>query len=202
VRVTPSPVFRTGVVLFVLVTLLQPDRALLACSLIMGPRTAIEIAYEAEVIVRARAVEYSVPPERDTGLGAVRFEIAEVLKGSFEPRALDLPGQMERYDGPNEDPPPHNFVRLGGRHGDCYARDYRKGQEYLLFMQRRSGYWTANWSPLAATNEEASAAWVAWTKEAISKPRELERRARAVAKEREEQLRRRTRELERRLAPQ
>jgi hypothetical protein len=201
VTVKQSAAFRTGALLFVLVTL-RPAPALLACSLVMGPLSAIEITYEAEVIVRARAVEYSVPPDRDTGLGAVRFEIAEVLKGSLEPRALDLPGQLERYDGPNEDPPPHDFVRLGGRHGNCYARDYRKGQEYLLFMQRRSGYWTANWSPLAATNEEASAAWVAWTKEAISKPKELERRARAVAKEREEQLRRRSRELERRRAPQ
>jgi hypothetical protein len=78
-------------------------------------------------------------------------------------------GQTARYDGPNDGTAPYDFVRRGGRHGNCFASDYKSGGQFLLFL--RGG--TVHWSPLAATNEEVSGPkdpWVVWLKDRL-KPR-------------------------------
>ena len=107
-----------------------------ACSLIIGPQTAIEISYEAAAILRVRAMDYAILPEGEFRYGAVQFEVLEVIKGTYPQPFLRLPGQLEHYDGPNEGPVPYDFVRPGGRHGDCYAHDYKIGGEFLLLLRQ------------------------------------------------------------------
>lgn len=143
-----------------------PSQEALACQVVRVP-TASEITAQAEVIVRAKAVASDRRKVDDFG-GEVTFEILEILKGDFDGKQmLRLSGQTERYYGRNDRAVPYDFVRPGGRHGDCAASDYKLATEFLLFL--RSG--TDKWAPLAATNEEVTGAedpWVAWVKDELA----------------------------------
>ena len=90
----------------------------------------------------------------------LRFKVLSVLKGS--PKSfLRLPGSFVIEGDPNDHPAPYNFVRPGGRHGNCFATTYKQGQDYLLFLKDGTPYW----SPLAPTNEQLSGAsdpWLLW----------------------------------------
>lgn len=184
---------RTAVcALAVAVALLGPGEGDgVACTMRTRPKNAAEIVYEASSIVRARAIDYVAPPDAaNHGWGSVRFEVLEVIKGTFPEATIALPGQLERYDGANDRPVPYDRVRLGGLHGDCGAHDYQRGTEFVLLLKPWSGGWTANWAALAATNEQSSAEWVAWIKEALSDPAKLEAAAQAGAQARKEELER------------
>ncbi len=136
--------------------------------------TAAEITEAAELIVLGEVVgiegvgQYKVAGiEYGSNFGNVEFEILEVLKGRLESNRLTVGGQTDRYDGPNDGAAPYNFVRPGGRHGECFASDYKQGAKFLLFLREGS----PNWAPLAATNEEVSGPndpWVLWVKEYLA----------------------------------
>lgn len=135
------------------------SRVAIPCS-VTHVANAQEITTLADAIILAEVVKYSKTSKYG---GDVTFSVLEVLKGAVSTKELILGGQADTYDGPNDHAPPYNFVRRGGRHGNCFAGDYKIGGKFLLFMQNGS----ATWAPLAATNEEVSGPtdpWVWWVK--------------------------------------
>jgi hypothetical protein len=135
------------------------------CSVVGPLPTPTELVSRAEVIVRARAGRLSDEPGRQGSLAGsrtqVRFVILSVLKGALSSSAIVFNGHLEDRDDPNDRPVPYNFVRPGGRHGNCFALGYRQGAEYLLFLTRadhpayaQPSDLTPYWTPLAPTNEQ------------------------------------------------
>jgi len=126
----------------------------------------------ADVIVRARAVQLvnSVSTSRPTWKTKIRFEAVEVIKGTVNGAELAFEGAaLDRNDW-NRLPVPYTMVRPGGRSGNCYAFNYRLGQEYLLMLKRVDGALTPYWASLAATNEQLSGPadkWLVWVRQAV-----------------------------------
>lgn len=132
------------------------------------------LVVDADVIVRARADAYRVAPSKpnqpEWEEGELRtkieFTVLEVLKGT-PPSPLILSGILTEKDDFNDRPPPYDFVRPGGRRGNCWAYEYRKGAEYLIFLKHLNGRYTVNWLALGATNEQLRGStdpWLLWVK--------------------------------------
>ncbi len=98
----------------------------------------------ADVIVRATADEYVVRAggerfRQGFQLGTIRFTVQETLKGSVPSGVVILPGVLNERDDFNDHDPPYRFIRPEGRRGDCVATAYRRGADFLLFLQARDG---------------------------------------------------------------
>lgn len=113
----------------------------------------------AELIVHARA-ERSGPKA-----GQIRFRVLGVHKGTAM-RQLILNGRFEDRNDYNDQSVPYDFVRPGGRKGNCFALTYRKGGEYLLMLQADGkNAWSPYWTALSPTNEQITGKtdpWLAW----------------------------------------
>jgi hypothetical protein len=145
----------------------------LACSPahINTPQELIALA---DGIYRVKPVAYGLPkpssrifPWPDT---QVRLKVLATIKGTPQSE-LQVPGDLGRENDPNDHPVPYEFVRPGGRSGNCYAVTYRKASQYLLFVKDGSPYW----SPLAPTTEQVSGPmdpWVIWVMEQLTAPAE------------------------------
>jgi hypothetical protein len=144
------------------------------CS-VMGPLPSAEaLVRDADVIVRARAEGLS------STSGDVTFAILDVLKGSLPAATIAINGSLLDRDDRNDQPVPYDFVRPGGRSGNCYALEYRAGAEYLLLLRggkhpskvQRNGL-TPYWAPLSPTNEQlfggARDAWFVWVSRTLRK---------------------------------
>lgn len=121
----------------------------------------------ASVIVRARAVN-EVP-----ATSRIRFEILERLRGPDSLRNLEVQGTAVARDDFNGRPVPYTMVRSAGQGGDCEAREYRLGAEYLLILRPGHDGMTPHWKPLAPFNEQIRGAddpWVAWVRGALGPP--------------------------------
>ena len=139
-----------------------------------GPAPGIQLVHEADLIIRAKAVEYARPPSDPntftTGVpgSEVRFARLEAIRGPGASE-LVLPGYLVDYDDFNDQKPPYNFVRPGGRAGSCFANSYKRGAEYLLFLKKtKTGALTVNWAALAAVNEQLHSSddpWLLWVRE-------------------------------------
>jgi hypothetical protein len=124
---------------------------------------SIQVVKGADVIVRATAVEYAVPPsvnfvrpgvETRSRRGTIRFDTTETIRGPVA-KELILPGELVDHDDFNEKPAPYNIVRPDGRRGSCYASTYRKEAQYLLLLAKnQAGELTIEWFPLAPVNEQ------------------------------------------------
>lgn len=151
-----------------------------SCSVERVP-SASELVSRAEVIVRVRAEGQAAT--KATGLGflpggstQVRFLVLEILKGTLPAKTIAISGSLSEQHDPNDRPVPYDFVRPGGRHGNCFAITYRVGTEYLLMLARQShpAYAESNdltpyWAPLAATNEQVTGPddrWLLWVRSA------------------------------------
>jgi hypothetical protein len=151
----------------------------------VGPLLSAErLVDAAEVIARARAEGLSSTPGRASGLSAsptqVRFAILELLKGRLPSITVEFNGSLTDRDDRNDVPVPYNFVRPGGRQGNCVALEYRVGAEYLLLLRRAAPAYvggvvgltaeqnelTPYRAPLSPTNEQlfggASDPWFVW----------------------------------------
>lgn len=177
---------RVAIAIVVLATIGFPGPSAFACSAIMGtPATWVS---DSEVILRVRAVEElgvrirgSLQERRawhnatDRQFGTtVKFEVLEVLKGQTPGDALELEGELTAQDDPNDRPVPYNFVRPGGRSGNCYAFYYRQGAEYLLLCRIRNGSLTPHWASLGATNEQLFGPddkWLGWIRQELRSAR-------------------------------
>jgi len=147
------------------------------CSVAGPAPSAQELVDRAEVIVRARVEGLAKSPGRD-GLIAgsatqVRFAILDVLKGRLPTNTIEFNGTLTESDDRNDRPVPYDFIRPGGRGGNCFALGYRPGGEYLLLLRRgeHASYAQPNdltpyWTPLGPTNEQlfggTSDGWFAW----------------------------------------
>ena len=140
-----------------------------------------ELIGRAEIIVRVRAEGPAATMARvgilPGGTTQVRLRVLEVLKGTFPTITIEIAGSLSEQDDPNDRPVPYDVVRAGGRHGNCFAIDYRQGAEYLLMLARAShpAYaapddLTPYWAPLAAANERKFGAedrWLVWVRNAV-----------------------------------
>jgi hypothetical protein len=155
----------------------------LPCSITEPIPGAATLISKAEAIVLVRAEGLSATPGID-GLMAgsrtqVRFAVLGVLKGMLAVPVIEFNGVLEGHDDPNDRPAPYNFVRPGGRHGNCFALEYRAGAEYLLLLNRadhqayaQRNQLTPYWSPLAPTNEQVfgdADRWLQWVEAQLAK---------------------------------
>ena len=147
----------------------------LACS----PRkisTPQELVSGADGIYHVRASnEIPGPPSssrmpRPQPSAQVTFRVLSILKGTRRTMLL-LPANFAPEADPNDGPVPYDFVRPGGRWGNCYAVTFKQGQEYLLFLKGGTPYW----SPLAPTTEQVIGTtdpWLIWVRRELAKPTE------------------------------
>lgn len=146
-----------------------------ACRRI-GPISLDEICLKADAIVRATAVEYVKAPEgniRELNVPSkvfIRFNVNEVVKGQDLSQGLVINGYLTDFDDFNDRPVPYDFVRPGGRGGNCTAYEYKRGAEFLLFLKRSEDQLSPYWDALAPTNEQLRSKtdpWIIWVKERL-----------------------------------
>jgi hypothetical protein len=107
----------------------------------------------ASAIVVATAARYHILPA-PPGRGIVEFHVEEILRGDVPPLLL-IEGTLGQRDDFNDRTPPYDFVRPNGRHGSCFADEYREGARFLLLLgPKADGSLTPYWEALAPTNEQ------------------------------------------------
>ncbi len=148
------------------------------CSVVGPLPSAQDLVKQAEVIVRVRAEGLAETPGRPGSSTQVRFAVVRVLKGRLSSTTIEFNGVLSDRDDRNDRPVPYDFIRPGGRGGNCFALTYRPGAEYLLLLRRpeHSSYAQPNdltpyWTPLSPTNEQlfggGNDPWLAWVTQRI-----------------------------------
>lgn len=147
-----------------------------------------EMVQAADVAVRAIAVDtlphgpYDSIPQSEittvdlseiivTGYPEFRFRPVEVVRGPFSEGEFTFPGIVADGDDFNALSVPYRMVRSAGQRGDCYARDYRLGAEYLFLLKRRDDVLTPHWFALGPTNEQIRGdddPWLQWVREQLA----------------------------------
>ena len=141
-------------------------RAVHACTAMLKP--VDQVIRESETVVRARVV--ASDPRMRTDPGRITLQVLEVLKGSYDRPFVTLPGQIRDYRSDLGRRPPYEQIDCVGRVpgcGDCFARGYKDGAQYLLLLKGGTPYW----APLSPTNEEVSGPddpWVVWVKRQLA----------------------------------
>jgi hypothetical protein len=150
---------------------------------VVGPLPSVErLIADAEVIARVRAEDLSATPGRPGTMAGsptqVRFAIIELLKGQLASSTIEFNGSLTDRDDRNDRAVPYDFIRPGGRRGNCFALAYRPGAEYLMLLRRgehplyaQPNDLTPYWAPLSPTNEQlidgASDAWFVWVSQRL-----------------------------------
>jgi hypothetical protein len=150
------------------------------CSVTRIP-SAAELVTEAEAIVLMRAEGLATQKGRPGSFAGsdtqVRFQVVEILKGTIAAGIIEFNGTLTEQDDRNDRPVPYDFIRPGGRHGNCVALEYRRGADYLLLLKRSSNQaalpdtLTPYWAALAPTNEQVFGSadpWVAWVRKTLA----------------------------------
>ena len=148
-----------------------------ACTPVDPIPSPRDLVNSAEVIVWARARGRSAEPGERAGPAGdkskVEFVVAAVLKGKVGSPTITFNGHLDERSDPNDHEAPYQFVRPGGRKGNCYALGYRRGAEYLLLLRpTEGGGLTPYWSPGAPTNEELLGpddAWIQWVRAEVAR---------------------------------
>ena len=143
------------------------------CSIFRAPNTdmAAEVVRGAEVIVRATAAEYAIPP--DAGhFGTIRLKVVEVIRG--KPLSeLTLFGELIDQDDFNRGPSPYQGPRPSGLAGSCYAFLYRPGAHYPLMLKKDAqGKLTPDWYPISPVNEQLHGddnPWLIWVRQQVKR---------------------------------
>jgi hypothetical protein len=149
-----------------------------------GAFTFSELFDNADVIIRATAVQYAKPPDnpnmKTSGEpdSTVQFKVEEILRGKDLPDRIVLNGYLSDKDDYNDMAVPYTFVRPNGRRGSCFANTYRQGGQFLLFLKKSDKTYTPNISALGPTNEQLRSEndpWLEWVKnhlKTVEKPRQ------------------------------
>ena len=149
-----------------LLALYVSERSAKACDAPIGP-TPEQLVRAADLIVTATAVEFV----RESLEPVLLFRVTAVIKGTAPSEPLVIRGYLDAKDDFNDSAGvPRTFVRPGGRHGECYARNYREGATYLLILKRQEGRFTPYWTPLKPTNEQVKPdadEWVEWVRDYV-----------------------------------
>lgn len=132
--------------------------------------TPTELVKEADGIYHVRAEAYATRPDpsKPPTSPVVRFSVLAAIKGAEQKADFNFVGVLVDRNDPNDTPVPYDIVRSAGRHGDCFAKQYRAGGEYLMFIKSGTPYWSA----LAPTNEQVrgeSDPWLVWVRNAVAK---------------------------------
>ena len=131
-----------------------------------------EFVDSATVIVRAVAIgvdtlDTDAFDPRYRREPAVVFRPLETVRGTA-PDRLIFPGTVVDRDDFNPGSVPYTIVRLAGQRGDCAAKIYRLGAEYLFILRRtQGGGLTPHWRALAPFNEQVRGAddpWLKWVR--------------------------------------
>ncbi len=143
----------------------------------LTPVDPVEMVARADVIVRARAEFYVIPPSPGTKTfgepeSIVQFRVEELIC-SYPLDTIVIPGYLEDADDFNELPSPYHLLRRGGRGGSCVANTYRPGAEYLLVLKQRGAWLTPyHWYALGPTNEQLHSPedpWLLWVRAQVSR---------------------------------
>lgn len=127
-----------------------------------------DLVDSASQIVRVRATR------ADPLAGTVTFQPLEWLRGVTPyPSSLTLPGVAVERDDFNTGTAPYQMVRSAGQHGDCFAREYRLGSDYLLLLQDQyhPRLNSIQWWPLGPVNEQLHGdddPWLAWVRDRVA----------------------------------
>jgi len=150
------------------------------CS-ILRPVSNVEMVRGADVIVRATAEDYAVPPKKSNTFSTfmpdsqVRFKVLEVIRGKLSDDYLLIHGTLVDLDDFNDHNSPYTFVRPGGRGGNCFALGYRSGAQFLLLLKKKAdSEMTPYWYALGPTNEQLHSVddpWLLWVRKEADKPR-------------------------------
>ena len=134
---------------------------------------------DAEIIVRAVALDSvawsapaGVPHSPNRGGAGVTFRMVETLRGSLRTDSLVLPGVLVPRDDFNTGAVPYRIIRRAGQRGDCVAREYRRGAEYLFLLRQSPAGPTPHWAPLAPLNEQLRGVddpWLAWVRTELTR---------------------------------
>lgn len=137
-----------------------------------------QLVDDADVIVRAVAVDLRIDPEDPNGIwGQVHFRVTETLRGTVGEEELDFFGRLVDENDFNLGEAPYRIVRRAGQRGDCFARAYRAGGEYLFLLWTKDGDLTPYWAPLAPTNEQIRGEtdpWLEWVRGRVGEPFDME----------------------------
>lgn len=175
---------RLAVLIFVTLGVVLLATRVEGCTAPSEARHPEILVARARVIVRAIAIGCvdPGPPPPDLRVHAsepifcvVEFRVEEVLKGVAVPPKLRFRGMLSSHDDFNDRPVPYDLVRPSGRGGTCSTWNYKKGAQYLFFLNYQTGdeaigSWdrlTPDWAPMAPTNEQLRSsqdAWVQWVK--------------------------------------
>jgi hypothetical protein len=151
-----------------------------------GEPFSFDELWAADVIVRATAVKYVKEPDRRIGITTgvpntqVEFRVDEVLRGRRVPETLLINGYLSDEDDFNELEVPYKFVRMNGRSGSCFANTYRKGGQFLLFLEKTKEGYSPNISALGPTNEQVRGSedpWVIWVRTELMKMKSQKRKS-------------------------
>src|SRR5688572_5770952 len=129
----------------------------------------------ASFIVRARVLADSPRDSvmvRGFAIHLLRFEVIERIRAPDSLTHVDLPGTLVANDDFNGGPVPYSIVRSAGQRGDCDAREYRAGGEYLFLLRPGPLGLTPHWKPLAPFNEQLRGAddpWLVWVRSAANR---------------------------------
>lgn len=164
----------------VLVVWLFSPAGLHSCSR-STPVSSVEMIQKADVIVRAVAEDYAVPPEKSNRLGTsmpestIRFKVLEVILGEVPDESVVLHGTLVDQDDFNDHSSPYSFVRPGGRRGNCFALLYRRNAQFILVLKKNNdGELTPYWYALGPVNEQLHSAddpWLRWVRKEADKKR-------------------------------
>jgi hypothetical protein len=148
------------VLAILLLAVLSFSEAVHACSRMTPVPAPDALVARASAIVVAIAARYAVEPA-GRGPGRIEFHIERVLQGAERLPAqgqapLMVVGHLTDGNDFNDRPSPYDFVRPAGRHGSCFADEYRQGARFLLLLgpDRTTGALTPYWEALAPTNEQ------------------------------------------------
>jgi len=106
-------------------------------------------------------------PVRD----GVVFGTVQVLRGKPVPDTLVIEGELTERDDFNAYGAPYPAVRPSGERGSCFAKEYRRGAEFLLVLHRDDkSRLTPYWWPLLPSNEQLHMPkdlWLTWVRSQI-----------------------------------
>jgi hypothetical protein len=103
--------------------------------------------------------------------GLIALDVVETLKGEAIPTTFAIRGRLVEQDDFNDRPAPYDFVRRGGRSGNCFAYGYREGAEYLLFLRETNHVMAPYWAALAPVNEQVRSKddpWIQWVRRQLA----------------------------------
>src|SRR5207248_8728326 len=108
-----------------------------------APLAPVDLVQKAGVIVLATAAK--------SHNSQIVFDSKELLRGTLSQPQFDLEGSLSPADDFNHSNVPYALSRVSM---SCFAKEYKQGAMYLLFLNNDSADPNVYWAPSSPTNEE------------------------------------------------